>query len=362
MSYYGVIYTRSVTNIGVNPAPTVTNSQINISVANSGQIDYTYYKVNPYPTLPQTFNVSPAVNDYVPTSIGFVPTTLANVIAGTNDMQTDVYSLNQIDRYRNGSIVGPMIGTDSFFVAFKGFRDNDATILNDAFVPDNQEVFINDLYSAYYDVNKPCGNIYLMLAEYQDISNPHRVIYTNLKTGVQTILTLAENKLQQVPYVHPDNVDDGNSVKIQYRFVPVVGSPSWVTLNESIFYPKQECKYETVTCDFIGKYGVWKRIFFYKASYLNLEMTNQDYKVLDNTNTQRRIFNTNGNLSLKVNTDWVDEWFNEDLTELMLSDNIQIDGVPARLKTKSTELHKNINNKTINYTLEFDFNKDLIRK
>ena len=362
MSYFGVIYTRSITNINVTPAPTLSNAQVNLSVANSGQIDYTYYKVNPYPTQAVKFNVSPAINDYVPTSGGFVPTTLANVSAGTNDMQADVYSLNQIDRYRNGSGVGLQIGGSSFFVALKGYRKNDATILNDSFVPTLQEVFINDFYSAYYDIDKPCGNIYLMMAEYQDVSNPHRVIYTNLKTGVQTIVTLAQNKLQQIPYVHTDNLQDGNSVKIQYRFVPVVGSPSWVTLKECIFYPKQECKYETVTCDFIGKYGVWKRIFFYKASYLNLEITNQDYKVLDNTTTQRRVFNTNGNLSIKVNTDWVDEWFNEDLGELMLSENIQIDGVPARLKTKSTELHKNINNKTINYTLEFDLNNDLIRK
>jgi hypothetical protein len=44
----------------------------------------------------------------------------------------------------------------------------------------------------------------------------------------------------------------------------------------------------------------------------------------------------------------------------MLSEKILIDGKPAKLKTKSTELFKNINTKQINYTLEFEFNYNTI--
>ena len=75
---------------------------------------------------------------------------------------------------------------------------------------------------------------------------------------------------------------------------------------------------------------------------------------------QRHEFNLNGKKSIKVNTDWVDESFNLTLKELMLSEKILIDGYPAKLVTKSTELYNNINTKQINYTLDFDFNYNTI--
>ena len=39
----------------------------------------------------------------------------------------------------------------------------------------------------------------------------------------------------------------------------------------------------------------------------------------------------------------------------MVSEKILINNYPAKLNTKSTELFKNINQKMINYSLEFDF-------
>jgi hypothetical protein len=44
----------------------------------------------------------------------------------------------------------------------------------------------------------------------------------------------------------------------------------------------------------------------------------------------------------------------------MLSEKVLIDGYPCKLKTKSTELFKHINTKMINYSLEFEFNYNLI--
>ena len=75
---------------------------------------------------------------------------------------------------------------------------------------------------------------------------------------------------------------------------------------------------------------------------------------------QRKVFNTNGKKNIKVNTDWVDESYNELLQQLMLSERILINNYPAKLNTKSTELFKNINQKLINYQLEFEFSYDII--
>ena len=75
---------------------------------------------------------------------------------------------------------------------------------------------------------------------------------------------------------------------------------------------------------------------------------------------QRRMFNTNGKKSIKVNTGWVAENWSDTLKQIMLSEKILIDSKPAKINTKSTELFKNINTKQINYSLDFEFAYDVI--
>ena len=347
-------YTRSQVNFQLVGA--VNNGGYRLSCNSSGQVDYDYYKVNQVPSTPLWFDIAPALNDYVPTSSAFVPRTIAQVTAGTNTMQQDVYSLNQRALVRDGLQTANSIGSSDYFIALKGYSDNNP-LLFDSFeisgsVYDYQ--FINDFYTTTYLPTYQCGNIYM----YTDV-NYWRAVYTNIVSGAQIIIPLTSSELLQVPYVHDTYVNDGNEVQIQFS----LNERDWVVVKECRFEPKVECKYTPVICDFISKYGVWKRIFFYKASYVSLEMTNQEYQldVFGNT-SQKRAFMTNGNVSIKVNTDWVDEYFNNDLAELMMSENIMLDGLSVRMKTKSTELQKNINNSLINYTLEFDYNQQLIRR
>ena len=56
----------------------------------------------------------------------------------------------------------------------------------------------------------------------------------------------------------------------------------------------------------------------------------------------------------------MDEDFKNVIKEILLSENILINDYPAKVKTKSIELFNNINTKQINYTLEFEFNHNLI--
>jgi len=133
------------------------------------------------------------------------------------------------------------------------------------------------------------------------------------------------------------------------------------------FYPQDECKYLPVIIDFINKYGAWQREFFFKASNDTFSVENTEYNLLQtdsyNYSTyegQRKVFNANGKKSIKVNTGWVDETWNETLKQIMLSERILIDNKPAKINSKSTELFKHINTKQINYSLEFEFAFDVI--
>jgi len=80
----------------------------------------------------------------------------------------------------------------------------------------------------------------------------------------------------------------------------------------------------------------------------------------DITEGQRKAFNTNAKESVKVNTGWVLESWNDTLKQMMLSERILLDGKPVKMNTKSTELFKHINKNQINYTLDFEYTYDTI--
>ena len=187
--------------------------------------------------------------------------------------------------------------------------------------------------------------------------------YTNLSTAVVTSLAVASSTFD-IPRVRTANVNEGNKVEILNGASAV--QATWY------FYPQEECKYTPVIIDFVNKYGAWQREFFFKASNDTFSVENTEYNLMQTFTTtsgvttynalegQRETFNTNGKKSIKVNTGWVYETWNEVLKQIMLSERILIDNKPAKINSKSTELFKSINTKQINYSLDFEFTYDAI--
>jgi hypothetical protein len=64
--------------------------------------------------------------------------------------------------------------------------------------------------------------------------------------------------------------------------------------------------------------------------------------------------------SIRINTGWVDENNSELIQDLLLSETILLDLKPVTIKTDGTELKTSLNNKMINYEMEFDYSFDLI--
>lgn len=133
-----------------------------------------------------------------------------------------------------------------------------------------------------------------------------------------------------------------------------------------VFKPIEECKYEVIPVEFVNKQGGWQKIWFFKASTNNIETSGTEYNLMNaSTNYDvllgsRKVFNVNGNESIKVNTGWVDDSYAEKLQQLLLSERILVDSKPAKMKTKSIEKQKQINTKMINYQIEFDYAYDII--
>lgn len=185
----------------------------------------------------------------------------------------------------------------------------------------------------------------------------YKAKYTNLATAATFTQNLTSNSIIDVPRVYQNYYAAGNKLEI---IINILGVD--VTVWESYFKPYDNCRYTAVLCDFVNKYGCWQRTWFFAASNDTFSIENTEYNLMQSTfpnyNTlegQRKVFNTSAKRSIKVNTDWVAESYNNLLEQLMTSERILINSLPAKLNTKSTELFKNINQKMINYSLEFDF-------
>ncbi len=135
-------------------------------------------------------------------------------------------------------------------------------------------------------------------------------------------------------------------------------------------------KYEPIRVTFVNKFGALQDMYFTRRSNESVNRKTEDYKasVMDFTNFsydtsshQMRTLNLIGNESITLNTDYIDESCNEHIKQLMLSEQIWMTRltdeekiVPLKLKSNSLQLKKSVNDKLIQYTMEFDVAADII--
>ena len=159
---------------------------------------------------------------------------------------------------------------------------------------------------------------------------------------------------------------DGNFIngcKVTITLTPVTGSPTVYVFNT---YPIEECKYTTVRCSFINRYGGWKDIIFFKAQTNTIAVKGTDYKLMPsaiNYNTSKgqvKSFNINGTQTIKLNTGFVDENYSELITDLLLSETVLLDSKPVTVKTQGSDLKTSLKDKLINYEIDFEYAYNLI--
>ena len=136
-----------------------------------------------------------------------------------------------------------------------------------------------------------------------------------------------------------------------------------------------ECKYDPSKVSFINKFGVVQDLYFFKRRDDSINVTKDSFKAntlnfgttalsYSTSVPQNKDFNVNGSKSLKLNTGFVDEQFNEVIKQVLMSENVWIheDGkvYPIRPKTDSLEMKKSVNSKLIDYAIDFDYSFDTI--
>lgn len=127
-----------------------------------------------------------------------------------------------------------------------------------------------------------------------------------------------------------------------------------------------ESKYTPVICDFINEFGGWDFITFFKNKTESINTESKAFSMYQknwnyNQNVgQKKEFNFKQTKTIKLSTGYVPEYYNNLIESLLASQTVLIDGEPALVKTKSQTLKTKINQRLINYEIEFELNYNLI--
>lgn len=127
-----------------------------------------------------------------------------------------------------------------------------------------------------------------------------------------------------------------------------------------------EPKYTPVICDFINEFGGWDFITFFKNKTESINTESKAFSMYQkdwNYNAsvgQKKEFNFKQTKTVKHSTGYVPEYYNYLIESLLASQTVLIDGEPALVKTKSQTLKTQINQRLINYEIEFELNYNLI--
>ncbi len=127
-----------------------------------------------------------------------------------------------------------------------------------------------------------------------------------------------------------------------------------------------ECKYTPVNCSFVNKQGGWHQLTFFKAQSNTINIKGSEYSLMQsNVNYDYRIgqkksFNINGTQTVKLNTGWTYESYNELIKQLLMSDTVLLNNNPVILKTQSLTYKTKLKDKMINFEVEFEYSNSLL--
>lgn len=325
------------------------------------------------PTLPQytlsklipasnnlltTYNISPYIREFIKHS-----NFNNNYNVGNDFTPINEFCNVKIKRFKKTtlgtySIISTInaIGVDGYGEYQQGFNPD-----NGRFFLDQPSKMFNGKYYYNYNTLLDPLNVGLDRAGIitMDLLAGEIVQYEEIGTGAIYQNVVATSGVYDMLRVYPSYYTNGNRVTV----IDLTNTP----VAEWYFIPQIECRYEPVVIDFINRLGGWQREFFFKASNTSIGVEGTDYNLLQSNlvnysvlEGQRSVFNLNGKEVVKCNSGYVTQNFNVSLKQLMLSERILVDNRPAKLNTKSIELQKNINNKMINYQVEFEFANDII--
>ncbi len=131
-------------------------------------------------------------------------------------------------------------------------------------------------------------------------------------------------------------------------------------------------KHTPLKLTFLNKFGAYQDMWFDKKSVESMTASEERYKastinglgIYNISNHTNKILSKNGSESVTINTGFVDEQMYYPLKEMILSEAVWVtkDGqvLPINLNTSSLTHKTKLNDKLIQYTLDFTYSFDII--
>ena len=137
-----------------------------------------------------------------------------------------------------------------------------------------------------------------------------------------------------------------------------------------------ECKYEPKKVTFINKFGALQDMYFFKKAVEQMTIKKESYKsniisslgTYNSYNHVNRDFNVVGSESITLSSGYLSEEYNEVFKQLLLSEKVWVTNIletgeqvlPINVKTSSIKYKTSVNDKLVDYTIEFDKSFDTI--
>lgn len=357
-SYSGLSYVDLDLTIWDGAEGTIPSATYTFSKTIVGSNDYVIFEIADY------------IRDYIVTEYGSsdvdqttnaVWVTYTAELYNSSDVLLDTVTINST----------PLLAVDGYGVFSDGINPN----LSDDLLQSNTDIYYNDgddIVFAVYDegvtqVQLGDGNITSVY--WEQVSDYWNEYEVGWDTGSveQTIgdSTDSSAKIVYIKITDTENLDDGETITLTL-------SPSGtktLTLHKIC-----EPKYSPYKVVFYNKFGAMQDLTFFKRSQTTLNVSSDTFKrnIVDFSSTptyntskhQIKSFNVNAKETIQLNSGFLPENFNELIEQLLLSEEVWInDGstvLPVRPATSSLTYKKNVNDKLISYTLDFEYAFDKI--
>lgn len=382
-----IIYSRSPYFITVNESAQV-GSKIELRLWNgtgSAPTDATYTFSKPIASSTQTenvYNISPFIKEYIDN--------VAPIYSASELDSTDMWVNVQVKRYKETALgvyslldTTTYLGTNGYTLFTDGYNyTNDSNVF--MLLGDNTKEIRYDISKdiPYVNILVNRGEFDVLTATYTDLAglNPTVVTYTSTKGAIKIPLSILDSDYANGNYCKIDAED--NTVVSDFKARVLADSGTFeagicmVSTIDSIadtelqyiykVVPVCEPKYSPVVCSYINRFGGWQFLTFFKAQTNNINVQGSNYNLLQDSidynvsKGQSKSFNINGKQSVKLSSGFVPENYSDLIQDLLLSETVLLDGKPVEVKTQASTLKTSLQDKNINYEIEFDYAFNLI--
>ena len=289
------------------------------------------------------FEISELVKDYIQTEFdGSFPSTPVAITEATTIF---------VDYRVTETLITPQTPVDVLgeraFYGYGYFEDGANPVLDNFVLQSNTRILKNTNATVTIPVDNTIATS--LVWKYQ--GSPVSSISISAQTKI-------ENQITYVTNTGNFNVDQAEIS---------TGAKS-ITINIDSY---EKCKYSPIKLTFINKFGAYQEIWMFANSILSMATNEERYKsnILTNGtyNTydpQIKLLTKNANQTLKLNSDYYPESYNEVFRQLFLSEKVWIDyegqTLGVNIESKQITYKTSLTDSLINYTIDVSFAFDTI--